>query len=141
MRWLPKRASRDLEGRSCTPAKVRLCLAVLRPAGNQSDAEIPVNVWIRQRPSIWSPETEELFFHVGYIEKESFATLKYQHSTVCACAFVSLTKTIQSMLRECENLFPCLLGVTVVLVNVPATKLDRAHINPILKVTYMASHG
>jgi hypothetical protein len=30
---------------------------------------------------------EELFFHVGYIEKERFSTLEYQHSTACACAF------------------------------------------------------
>ena len=90
---------------------------------------------------MWSSETEELFFHVGYIEKESFATLEYQHSTVCACAFVSLTKTIQSMLRKCENLFPGLLGVTVVLVNVPITSLVHAYVNPESQVTYMASHG
>jgi len=66
---------------------------------------------------------EELFFHVGYIEKEKFATLEYQHSTACACAFVSLTKTIQSMLRKCESLFPGLLGETVVLIDIPAVTL------------------
>ena len=45
------------------------------------------------------------------------------------------------MLRKCENLFPGLLGVTVVLVNVPAKTLVHTHINPVSQVTYMASHG
>ena len=94
-----------------------------------------------KRRATWLSETEELFFHVGYIGKESFATLEYQHSTVCAYAFLSLTKTVQSMLRKCENLFPGLLGVTVVLVDVPAKTLDHVNISPVSQVTYMASHG
>ena len=45
------------------------------------------------------------------------------------------------MLRKCENLFPGLLGVTVVLVDVPAITLDHVRINPVSQVTYMASQG
>jgi hypothetical protein len=45
------------------------------------------------------------------------------------------------MLRKCENLFPGLLGVTVVLVNVPTEALVYVHIGSVSRVTYMASHG
>ena len=45
------------------------------------------------------------------------------------------------MLRKCKNLFPGLLGVTVVLINVPTAALVHVHISSVPHVTYMASHG
>jgi hypothetical protein len=55
----------------CTPAKVRFCLAVQQPVEGPSNAET-ISTHELARNWVSGPqETEELFFHIGYIEKES----------------------------------------------------------------------